>query len=429
MGKTAILLLVLSVLITVSFQNRFLQKPHQLDLNQALRVDFILSGNHYEQEATIFRLNRDQIWSGSANQLISPFNYGEYRYFLIDAQTGDTLFARGFSTLFEEWRTTSEAKYKSKAFQQTIVMPFPKVNSRLVVEGRNRDGSFTKMMEEIIEPEYIDIHQPARTNRVVKIIHGEHQPAYKADLLIISEGYSFNELDIFMAEAKEITKKLFNTEPYKSLKKDFTVRTLAIPSPESGVTDPITGNWKDTYFKSRFNTFDIDRYLQTMETWRVFETAAIAPYDHIIILVNSKKYGGGGIYNHFSILTSGNKLSGELLLHEIGHGYGGLGDEYYDSDVAFTDYINLSIEPWQPNLTTLVDFNRKWKHLIKPSTPIPTPVKLTYLKETGVFEGGGYVAKKVYRPAVNCIMHNLDAPIFCEVCSLSITKVTKFYTL
>lgn len=428
MGKSALILLFFVLQSFNLLQIKNCNNASRLELNQTLRVDFILTGDNLKQKASLFRISHDQGWSGSSNQLISPFNYGEYRYFLIHHQSGDTLYFKGFSTLFEEWRTTNDAKLKSRAFQQTIVMPYPKQMSRLVVEGRNRDGSFSLLMDEIINPDDLDIQGSAKSNQHVKIIHGDDNPAQKADLLFISEGYNFSELDQFISDAKKVTKALIAVEPYKSLKKNFTVRTLSIASPESGVTDPLSGKYIDSYFKSRFNTFDTDRYLQTMETWKIYESAAQAAYDHIIILVNSKKYGGGGIYNHFSILTSGHKLSGDLLIHELGHGLAGLADEYFESDVAYNDYINLEIEPWQPNLTTLVDFKLKWKDLIEPTTPIPTPLRPAYKNKTGVFEGGGYVSKKVYRPAVFCKMRNMDAENFCEVCSLSISQITKFYT-
>lgn len=403
-------------------------RSSRLDMNQTLRVDFILSGNSSDQEVSLFRLCRDNGWHGSTQQLFSPFDYGEYRGFLIHARSGDTLFSKGFSTLFEEWRTTNEAKYKNRAFQQTLVMPFPRENSRIVIEGRKRDGTFTLLFDETINPRQIDLNKPVRTNQIIKILHGDDLPAHRTDLLILAEGYSMNELEIFEADAQKLTRELFKNEPYRSLQNKITVRSLGIPSPESGVTDPLSGNWKDTYFKSRFNTFDTDRYLQSMETWKIYEAAALAPYDHIILLVNSTKYGGGGIYNHFTILTSRNRLSVDLLLHELGHGLSGLGDEYYNSEVAYNEFLNTDIEPWQPNLTTLVNFDRKWKSLVKPSTPVPTPEKPQYENETGAFEGGGYSAKKVYRPSINCKMKNLEAIRFCQVCSLSIANVTNFYT-
>jgi hypothetical protein len=424
-------LLIALVFLLASFVPVDMTRPGAsslLNMNQTLRADLIFSGDNIEQKSVLFRFSRDNGWSGSANQLISPFDYGEYRFFLIHESGGDTLFARGFSNLFEEWRTTNEAKFKAKAFQQTLVMPFPKQTSRLVIEARRPDGSFYLLMEESINPHEIELNKPVRSNFEIKIIHGDDAPAQKNDLLFLSEGYNFNELDKFSSDAKNLTNQLFSIEPYKSLKKNFTVRTLAIASPESGVTDPLTGTWKDTYFKSRFNTFGIDRYLQTKEIWRIYETAALAPYDHIIILVNSRKYGGGGIYNHFSILTSDSSQSGDLLAHELGHSLAGLGDEYFDSDVAYVEYINLNIEPWQPNLTTLVNFDKKWKNLLNPSTPIPTPVRPAFEKTIGVFEGGGYVSKGIYRPALYCRMRSSKSENFCEVCSRTITEVTNFYT-
>ena len=428
MVKSILLVFYLLLTFNNSVSALKTQTSSLLNMNQTLRVDIILSGDNIEQKSVLYRLSRDNGWSGSTNQLISPFNYGEYRFFLIHQSSGDTLFSRGFSSLFEEWRTTNEAKLKAKAFQHTVVMPFPKQNCNLIIEARNRDGLFYLLMEEPVNPNEIDLHKPVRSNHEVKIIHGDDNPAKNVDLLILSEGYNLNELEKFLSDAIKLSTDLLSIEPFKSLKKEITIRTLSIASPESGVTDPLTGTWKDTYFKSRFNTFDIDRYLQTKEVWRIYETAALASHDHIVILVNSRKYGGGGIYNHFSILTSDSRLSGDLLAHELGHGLAGLGDEYFNSDVTYNEYINLKTEPWQPNLTTLIDFEKKWKDLLNLSTPIPTPIRPVYENTTGVFEGGGYVSKGIYRPAMFCRMRSSKTNYFCEVCKSTIINVVNFYT-
>jgi hypothetical protein len=399
-----------------------------LDMDQTLRVDIILSGNDSEQKAVLFRLSRDQGWSGSANQLVSPFDYGEYRFFLIHPPTVDTLFSRGFSSLFEEWRTTDEAKQKTKAFQQTLVMPAPRQTAILVLEGRNWDQSFSRLMEETINPNELELFKSVKSKNYVRTILGDDLPQKRVDLLIMAEGYGLHEMDKFLSDARRITNSLFSVEPFKSNKASFTVRTLAIPSPQSGVTDPLTGTWKNTYFNSRFNTFDIDRYLQSKDVWRIYETAAMTSYDHIILLVNSRKYGGGGVYNHFSITTSDHEVSGALLIHELGHGFAGLGDEYFESDVSYTQYINLKTEPWQPNLTTLVNFDRKWKALLDPVTPVPTPDRPPFENTIGAFEGGGYVSKGVYRPEINCFMRSGKTGRFCGVCQQTITQMIHFYT-
>ncbi len=421
-------LLLLFVLFLVSFENINLTGNKYFDLNHALRINLLFSGDSEYQSITTNKLFKDNKWSGSDSQLISPFNLGEYRYFILNIITGDTIFLRGFSTLFEEWRTTNDAKKGSKEFSHTLLMPFPKQNCQLIIEGRNKNGRFYQLHDLLINPKKIEPVNTVPLNYSVKTIYGENNSASNFDLLFISEGYQQNEMNIFFNHVSKLSKYLFATEPFKSNKNNFTIRALAIPSTESGISDPVNKVFKKTIFGSSFNTLGVERYLQISDAWKVFEIAALAPHDHIIILANTNKYGGGGIYNHFSVAAANNKLSGNLLIHELGHGLAGLGDEYFDSEVSYNEYINLKAEPWQPNLTTMVDFNKKWKKLIKPSTPVPTPVRPAFEHTTGVFEGGGYVSKGVFRPSIFCRMRNSNTDNFCEVCNQTITMVTKFYT-
>ncbi len=398
------------------------------NLSQTLRVDFVLAGNHSWQKGYLAGLSRYQGWSGSANQLISPFDFGEYRYLLISPETGDTLFRRGFSTLFEEWRTIDEAKEKERAFQQTILMPAPLKPLLLQVDARERDGSFTLLFQENIDPASLSIVVREANNHPYMLIHGSDNPRQRFDLLFVAEGYTAGEQAQFYKDVGRLTNQLFEVEPFRSHKNHITIRALAVPSVQSGTDDPRAGIWRNTAMNSSFNTFGVDRYLETEATWQVFDYAMQLPHDHLVVLVNSNKYGGGGIYNHFSVVTSANRYSGTVLIHELGHGFAGLGDEYFGSDVSYNDYINLETEPWQPNLTTLVNFSQKWQHRLAPGTPVPTPVRPMYKNSTGVFEGGGYVSKGVYRPAINCRMRTSDARDFCEVCTSVIIQKIRFFT-
>jgi hypothetical protein len=364
----------------------------------------------------------------SFNQMISPFDFGDYRYFLIDPEMGDTLFKRGFSTLFDEWRTVDEAKEKERAFEQSIEMPLPLIPVKLVVESRLRSGQFVGLFHEVIVPNDLSILRFQPYDFPLKVIHGSNQPHKNVDFLFLGDGYRSDQSDLFFSQVEKLTAELLATVPYKTHKDRITVRAVAASSLHSGPDDPRAGVWRNTVMSSSFNTFGVDRYLETEATWKVFDVAAQAPHDHIIVVVNSDKYGGGGIYNHFSVVTAGNQHSGTVLIHELGHGFGGLGDEYFGSEVSYNDFINQDIEPWQPNLTTLVDFDLKWKHLLAPEVPIPTPVRPMYKNTTGVFEGGGYVRKGVFRPAIHCRMRTNEADGFCEVCTDVLSRKMLFLT-
>jgi hypothetical protein len=105
-----------------------------------------------------------------------------------------------------------------------------------------------------------------------------------------------------------------------------------------------------------------------------------------------------------------------------------LADEYYTSDVAYQDFYSLDVEPLDPNLTTLVDFDSKWKDMVENGTPIPTANTEKYEDVLGAFEGGGYVEKGIYRPKQDCTMKSIVVDNFCPVCKRAIVQMIDFYT-
>jgi hypothetical protein len=423
-----ILLFLLLFFLTTGV-NSLGQTRHYFNYGQTLRIDFVLSGDHEQQQSAIAAYKKSPGYSSCQNQNIPSFDYGTYRLVLLNPQTEDTLFLKGFCTLFEEWRTTEQAGKVSRAFEQTVEAPWPMSQVRILIEYRKKDRQFVTLINELFSPEEtIPVTQIIPSDNPTDIIHGVNNPCEQADLLILSEGYTKAEKESFLHDAKNITEYLFSIAPYTSLKDKITVRALHIPSPQAGTDDPDRNIWKKTAMNSSFNTFGSDRYLESFSTWTIFDYAAGVPHDHIIVLVNTSKYGGGGVYNHFSIVSARHPSSPKVFVHEIGHGLTGLGDEYYYNDSFTPDFFDKKSEPWIPNLTTLVNFDIKWKHLVPDTVPIPTPPTTKYKNVTGVFEGGGYSAKGIYRPALNCRMKSNDADEFCEVCRYSIKKIINFYT-
>ncbi|MGM0475387.1 MAG: M64 family metallopeptidase, partial [Bacteroidota bacterium] len=252
-------------------------------------------------------------------------------------------------------------------------------------------------------------------------------PEKKVDLLFLAEGYRAEEMEKFIADARRSADFIFSEEPFMSNRNAFNVRAVKSISLDSGTDIPGGGVWKNTVLNSTFYTFGIERYMTTLDFKSVCDVASNAHYDQVYILVNTSKYGGGGIYNHYSISAADNKQSREVLIHEFGHAFGGLADEYFTSAVAYNDYFNLEAEPWNPNLTTLVDFSSKWEEMVPEGVPVPTPPLDKYRRTVGVYEGGGYVSKGVYRPMIDCRMHSNDAS-FCPVCSRAIEKMIRLHT-
>ena len=251
-------------------------------------------------------------------------------------------------------------------------------------------------------------------------------PESKVDIVILPEGYTADEMSQFEQHCQSLVDVFAQQEPFASHLDDFNFRAVLAPSEESGVDIPASHNWVRTILNSHFYTFYIDRYCTTRDYFSVKDVAANAPYDQIYILVNSSQYGGGGFYNFYSMSTAGNMSSASVIIHEFGHAFAGLADEYEESDNPLALLYNLDVEPWEPNITTLVDFESKWADLVAPNTPIPTPNNYQYYNTVGAFEGGGYLTHGMYRPQHDCMMRNYA--LFCAVCSRTIEDVIEAHS-
>ena len=372
-------------------------------------------------------MKQEPYWAGSLKNLTDPFDYGTYRFRVNDFATGKLLYSKGFCNLFQEWQSTAEAEKVSKTFYQAVIFPFPREKVMLSIDAREWEGDFKTVFETEIHPkDYFILKETTAPYESVNILQNG-KPSEKVDLVILAEGYAQNEMEKFLADARRVTNYLFDEEPFKSEKDKFNVTAVLTPSVESGTDIPGEGIYKNTIFNSTFYTFDTDRYLTTSDMRTVYDAAASVPYDHIYVMVNSDKYGGGGFYNFLSVCTSDNYLTKEVFVHEFGHGFAGLADEYYTSSVAYQDFYNLDVEPWEPNITTLVDFGKKWENMLKKQTPVPTPRKDEFKNTTGVFEGGGYLEKGIYSPFMDCRMKSNNAGKFCPVCTKAIKRTIDYH--
>jgi hypothetical protein len=396
--------------------------------NKTLRFDFLLGGNSKEVVVYPQETKQEPHWAGSKTNLIDRFNYGTYRFRVFDTKSDSLLFSKGFSTLFQEWQTTAEAKEINKTFYQSAIFPFPKKEVRIEIDSRQWNGTFETIYTSKIDPKNYFILKEKTTDFEVFDILNNGKPEHKVDLVILAEGYTEAEKEKFREDAKRVSNYLFEEQPFKSEKKNFNIKAVFTPSEESGTDVPGENIYNNTHFNSSFYTFDVPRYLTTSDMKSVYDAASIVPYDHIYVLVNSERYGGGGFYNFVSVCTADNELTKEVFVHEFGHAFAGLADEYYNSSVAYDDFYNLEIEPWEPNITTLINFDKKWESMIKESTPIPTPRNDKYTKTVGVYEGGGYLSKGIFSPFIDCRMKSNTAKGFCPVCQEAIRKVIWSYT-
>jgi hypothetical protein len=395
--------------------------------DERMRVDLVFAGDHNTTEVYLEKIKAEPQWGGTRTNLVDTLDLGDFQYRIFDALTGNLIFTRGISTLFEEWQTTNEAQFTKKYLTQVLVFPYPKNKILLELHRRNDENIFEKCFELNINPADLYIERGLKFNFETRKIQDNGDPASCVDLLFVSEGYTKDQVDSFYRDVKWLSDYIFSFEPFSQYKGKFNIWTVASVSPESGTDFPGEGVWKNTLMNFNFYTFGLDRYLTTYDYRTVCDVAAPAPYDQIIVLINVDRYGGGGMYNNYCGGSNGGHTPEEVLIHEFGHGFAGLGDEYFSSEVAYNEYSKLTVEPWEPNLTTLVNFGSKWKDMLDPGTPVPTPVEDKYLDKPGVFEGGGYVSKGVYRPAYDCRMKSNDAEGFCEVCRRAIIRTILYY--
>jgi hypothetical protein len=417
-------LLLLFILISITSFGQF----NKYFSEETLRLDYTHAGDAKNEFFYLDELIAEPFWGGSKINLIDNFKYGKYYFEVYDKESDILIYSRGYSSLFAEWQTTLEAREVSKSFEETIIFPMP-INPIIVkMYSRSWEGELLKQTEYDIDPNNYFIQRGLRKEYPVyqALLHGK--PSEKVDIVILPDGYTKDEMELFKQDCDKFAKVLFDFYPYSEYKDRFNISGVLAPSEESGTDIPKDSIWRNTLLGSSFYTFDSERYCMTTENKSVRDAAANVPYDQIYILVNSEKYGGGAILNHYNLSVNSNKQAGKIFIHELGHGFAGLGDEYYDSSTSYNDFYNLDVEPWEPNITTLVDFNSKWGHLIDDSIPVPTPDSTIYYSSMGVFEGGGYSAKGIYRPKKDCLMKSFDGDTFCDACSESIVKMINFYS-
>lgn len=396
--------------------------------NKTLRLDYFHTGDKGDDYYSFDELIEEPFWGSSKVNLIDKFNYGRYKFEVYDVASNKLIYSKGYSTIFNEWQTTEEAKHTTKTFSETIVFPFPKKPVLVIFYASNRKNEWIKKFEYSINPENYFI-KPERVTEFENFeVLNSGDPSVKVDIVIIPEGYTEDEIDSFKEDCERFAGYLFNSSPFKENKDKFNIWGIEAPSAESGTDIPKEDIWKKTLVNSTFYTFDLERYLMTYDNKTLRNIASNAPYDQIYILVNSDKYGGGSIYNHYSVCVNNNKYSEFVFVHEFGHGFTSLADEYYTSDVAYQDFYPVDVEPTDPNLTTLVDFDSKWKDLVEEGTPIPTPDTDEFKNKVGAFEGGGYMEKGIYRPAHDCTMKSIKVDNFCPVCKRAIQQMIDFYS-
>ena len=421
MKKSLILLLaLLPCMAWAQFGNYFEES--------SLRVDYVLTGDNKTTTYSVKEFIHEPYWSGSTTNLIDDLEFGNYIVRVYEAGTDHLLFSKGYQNLFGEWQTTPEALKLTKSFDESVVVPFPKVKIDIAFFYKTWEGELKEGMRLTVSPDDYFIRDYNNLGLPVYDAWIGNKDVTKAvDIVILPEGYTQAEMGKFIKDCDFFVKSLFDYAPYNRYRESFNVRGVMAPSEESGCTMPGDHIYKNTVMRFSFWTFDSERYCMSTDNRDIRDLAGQVPYDQIYILVNTDKYGGGGIYNFYCSSASSNSFSGDVIIHEFGHGFVGLADEYYYED-ADDHMYNLALEPWEPNITTMVDFSRKWGDMMDKNTPVPTPRIEKYEHTIGVFEGGGYETKGMYSPHMDCLMKTFKGHEFCPVCQRAIERMILYYS-
>ena len=458
----------IATLILVTFFTVSVQAQDSMDKrlkNETLRIDYVFSGTDKTADISVDELHRLSGWAGRRTHMKEVPLRGNGQICMTSAADGDTLFRMSFSTLFQEWQATEEATKVRKSFENVFLLPMPSEPVSIEVQLFDFKNNVAASLTHPVDPADIlikpsggfsdeDVAGLITGNGKGRYVHYSGSPAGKIDVAIVPEGYTAEEMDVFFKDAEATVESMFNHEPYGRLRDRFNFIAVQVPSEESGVSVPRDGVWRNTAIGSNFDTFYSDRYLTTLHLKKLHDALSDVPYEHIIILANTDTYGGGGIYNSYTLTTAHHPLFRPVVVHEFGHSFAGLADEYFYDD-QFVEYYYPGIEPWEKNITTLADFSQKWQDLLPSGavvgpdgsitlpTGAPAGTKGSSIRERNgrkahnhkeltsqawLFEGGGYQSKGVWRGAEDCRMRTNEAPEFCPVCQQAIEDIVRFYT-
>lgn len=398
--------------------------------DRTLRIDYSFAGNARSQSIYVSELLQSPGWAGRRHHLDELPLDGNGDITMRDKQTGTVIYRTSFSTLFQEWQGQEEATRTDRAFENTFLLPFPKAPAEVTIELRDYHHRTTAALTHTVDPTDILIRHLPKSEAPVRELHRGGTSRECIDVAIVAEGYTADEMETFYRDAQAACRAILAHAPFDRLAGQFNFIAVGAPSEDSGVSVPREGMWRRTAVGSNFDTFYSDRYLTTGHVRRLNDLLAGLPYEHIIVLANTQTYGGGGIYNFYTLTAAHHAQFAPVVVHEFGHSFGGLADEYFYDD-QYTPMYPSDTEPWEPNLTTLKDFSSKWADMLPEGTPVPTPPVTDPARvytQVGVYEGGGYSSKGVYRPATECRMKINEAPAFCPVCQRALERLIRFYT-
>ena len=467
------MILLLSILLTLV--HPAVPDFHAWATGRTLRMDFNHGGNAHQERVMVSGFRREGAWAGSRTQLVSPLDSGVCRVTVRDAKSRAILYRRGYATIFDEWKTTAPARLTFREFHESVRFPEPRGAIEIELDRRDATNAYASFFKTTFDPGQARVDDRPLTEGTVRCVFRNGEPSRKVDLVLVGDGYANDDLPAFRDHVLRLTEALFAVEPYRSRRRDFNVWAVEVASPRTGIDDRLRPKRprRNNVFGSKAGTFGLARYVLAFNNLALREAAARAPCDVTVVLLNTKRYGGGGIYNLYSTCAAASDSAAYLLIHEFGHNFAALADEYYTSRVAYQNVNPPGVEPWEANITALHDKEQlKWRDLVTPDTVLPTPwnqerfdfvsnryqatrqklraagrpeaelaelaarharevdtlfANAPHQNVVGAFSGAGYRAKGLYRPALDCIMFSRRAKTFCPVCARAISQVIDSY--
>jgi len=437
---------------------------------RTMRLDYFHTGTATEEQFALDGVALEGPWPGQPERALDTTNLGKYFFVVIDRKTNLPLYSRGFASMYGEWELTPEARLERRVFHESVRFPVPAGPVQVVVKKRDRTNAFRELWSVTVDPAASTVDHSALPALKVWPVMENGAPRDKVDLLLLGDGYTAAEMEKWHSDAKRLAGILFSAPPFKERRGDFNVWAIDTPAAESGISRPTDGVWRRSPLGTAYDAFGSERYILTFDNRKLREIAAAAPYEFVEIVTNGRKYGGGGIFNQYATVAADNEWTPYVFVHEFGHHFAGLADEYYTSDVAYGSSPER-LEPWEPNATADPKA-AKWADLIAPGTPLPTPwpknefeseeqriqarrrdLRAAHRPEeemealfgeemrldqkllgaaphggrVGAFEGANYEARGYYRPQVDCIMFTRDPVGFCAVCRRAIERVIELY--
>lgn len=411
MKKITFAIILLTSLLKVSAQ-----EFEDFFTDKTLRIDYTFSGDAKTQHIAIDQLYVSPHWYGKKRRLTEVPAKGNGQIVVQDHRSGTVIYKNSFSTLFQEWLSYPEASHTKRSFENVFLTPMPRDTVDITISLFNNRQEVTDSFKHMVSPTDILIRHIGNNHITpYEVVQQPNDTTRCIDIAFIAEGYKASEMPVFMDDVHAACDAIFQHEPFKSCKDRFRIVAVKSISKDSGTSIPHKGIWKHTVLNSHFDTFYSDRYLTTLHLSDMHNLLAGIPYEHIIVLVNTDNYGGGGIFNSYNLSMAHHEKFRPVIVHEFGHSFAGLADEYAYENEDIPMYPH-DVEPWEKNITTRVNFASKWQDMIGRDSSI------------GLFEGAGYSTRGIYRPCADCRMRTNEEPEFCPVCQQAIINLIDFYT-